>query len=389
MPAPPRAGLASLYLHVPFCEVLCPFCSFHRVPYRTELSRRYFVALRAELRRYHQAGFTFSGLYVGGGTPTVAPEELLETLALARELFALENISVETNPKDLRPDLLAQLAAAGVNRLSVGVQSFDDRLLREMGRFEKYGSSREIVERLEAAAPYFATLNVDLIFNLPHQDPAVLERDLEIVQGLKANQVSLYPLMTSRSTARKMSLTVGLPEQGRLRANYELILQRLRPAFQPQSGWCFSRSGGALDEYIVDAEDYVGLGSGAFSYVDGTMYASTFSIEAYIERLGRGALGITGCRPLSFAEQMKQTFLMRLFGLRLDKGWTRRRYGPAFERELWPIVTAFKALGAVREDATSYRLTDRGLYYWVLMMSAFFESVNELREQMRVRGQGE
>lgn len=385
MPAAPVGRPVSLYLHVPFCEVLCPFCSFHRVQYRRETARRYFSALRTELRRYHQAGFVFSTVYVGGGTPTVAPDELVETLQLIRSLFPVKDLSVETNPKDLRPEVMAPLRAVGVNRLSVGVQSFDDRLLREMGRFEKYGSSREILEHLEAAAPLFPTLNLDLIYNLPHQDQASLERDLELVLGLSANQVSLYPLMTTPSTTRKLSQTLGAPDPRGVRGKYQTILARLRPSFTPQSGWCFSRGAGAIDEYIVEAEDYVGLGSGAFSYVDGTLYATTFSINAYIDRIGRGLTGISGSRPLSVREQMKQTFLMRLFGLKLDKAWVRARYGARFERELWPTLTAFELVGALEEDATAWRLTDDGLATWVLMMSSFFESVNAFREQMRSR----
>lgn len=170
-----------------------------------------------------------------------------------------------------------------------------------------------------------------------------------------------------------------------MRGKYQTILARLRPSFTPQSGWCFSRGAGAIDEYIVEAEDYVGLGSGAFSYVDGTLYATTFSINAYIDRIGRGLTGISGSRPLSVREQMKQTFLMRLFGLKLDKAWVRARYGARFERELWPTLTAFELVGALEEDATAWRLTDDGLATWVLMMSSFFESVNAFREQMRSR----
>ena len=374
MPAAPQGRAVSLYLHVPFCEVLCPFCSFHRVQYRRETARRYFQALRTEIRRYAEAGFTFSNVYVGGGTPTVDPDELVETLHLIRELFQVKDISVETNPKDLRPEVVAQLKEAGVNRLSVGVQSFDDRLLKEMERFEKYGSSQEIIEHLEAAAPHFATLNVDMIYNLPHQDQASLERDLDVVLGLKANQVSLYPLMSTKSTSLKMNKTMGTPDPALVRGYYETILRKLRPAFAPQSGWCFSRNAGAIDEYIVEAEDYDGLGSGAFSYVDGTMYATTFSIHSYVDRINNGLTGITGRRPLSPSEQIKQSFLMRLFGLKLDKAWARGQYGAAFE-----------TIGAIEEDDTCWRLTDRGMYDWVLMMSAFFESVNAFREQMRSR----
>ncbi|HXQ63993.1 MAG TPA: radical SAM protein, partial [Steroidobacteraceae bacterium] len=127
MPEPP-AQPVFLYLHVPFCEVLCPFCTFHRVRYESGKARAYFAALRGEIRLFHARGFRFSGVYVGGGTPTVEPGELVETLDLIAGFGHLDEVSVETNPGDLVPGVLDRLVAAGVRRLSVGVQSFDDGL---------------------------------------------------------------------------------------------------------------------------------------------------------------------------------------------------------------------------------------------------------------------
>ena len=91
-------------MHVPFCEVLCPFCSFHRVRYNESKTARYFEALRREIRLYHEAGFRFSDVYVGGGTPTVNADELLATLELVRDLSPVRTISIETNPNHLEPD---------------------------------------------------------------------------------------------------------------------------------------------------------------------------------------------------------------------------------------------------------------------------------------------
>src|SRR5688572_24274461 len=134
-PPVPSAGTGCLYLHIPFCEKLCPFCSFHRVQHRHAQAQSYFHSLREEVRRYHESGFRFSSAYFGGGTPTTEPEELVEAIRLVRELFGTRDISVETNPKDLQPEILESLRDAGVTRLSVGVQSFDDRLLKEMERY--------------------------------------------------------------------------------------------------------------------------------------------------------------------------------------------------------------------------------------------------------------
>jgi menaquinone C8-methyltransferase len=215
-----------------------------------------------------------------------------------RSYGPLDEVSVETNPKDLQPHVLEMLVQAGVQRLSIGVQSFDDGLLREMDRYEKYGSSEEIRERIALAAPLFRTVNIDMIFNLSHQTPAMLDADIDAVLATPANQVSFYPLMTSPNIERKMGKAMGLPDRGRMQRYYRRLLQRLRPEFTASSAWCFNRGGTGIDEYVVSSPEYVGLGSGAFGYLDGRLYASTFSLRSYVECIDRGRPGITGERLL-------------------------------------------------------------------------------------------
>lgn len=380
--APPQPVF--LYLHVPFCEVLCPYCTFHRVRFEEGRARRYFGALRREIRRYHDRGFRFDGLYVGGGTPTVQPGELVETIGLVRSLNpALREVSVETNPKDLRPAVLDALAGAGVQRLSVGVQTFDDRLLREMLRLEKYGSRAEILEHLDAAAGRFRTLNVDMIWDLPHQTPGMLAADLDCVLASPADQASFYPLMVSSSTRRRIARTLGVREGARMRSYYDLIVERMQPAFTATSAWCFTRGGQGIDEYIVNAPRYVGLGSGAFSYLDGRMYATTFSVQAYVERIERGLDGVTGQRDLSWRDALRYELLVGLMGLRLARERVRARHGERFEQALRAELLALRLAGAIEDDGVAWSLTARGRYLWVRAMGAFFESVDEFREAMR------
>ncbi len=383
---PPQPELAPyLYVHIPFCEVLCPFCSFHRVQHCAAQARRYFAALRQEIRLYAAAGYRFSGVYFGGGTPTIDPPELLETIALVRRLFPVGEVSVETNPRDLKPELIAALRAAGVTRLSVGVQSFDDGLLKEMGRHDQYGSGAEIRERLRAAAGHFPTLNVDLIFNQPHQTLASLQRDLAIFRTLGANQISLYPLMTSPTVLHRMAKTMGRPDRRRLRNFYQTILRELAPDFAPSSAWCFTKAGQGSDEYLVASENYVGVGSGAFSYLDGTLYSTSFSLQAYGERLRAGLTGITTRHQLGETDRMRYTLLIKMFGLGLDRAWAEARYGRRFFRQLWGELRTLEVLGAATRDAHGWRLTGRGMFWLMLMMSEFFESVNAYRDAMRQR----
>lgn len=382
MPEPPAAP-CQLYVHVPFCEVLCPFCSFHRVRFNASKSRRYFDALRREIALYHDAGFRFCDVYVGGGTPTVDADELIETLAAVRARSPVRSISVETNPNHLQPELMRRLRDAGVTRLSVGVQSFDDGLLAGMDRLEKYGHAGQIRERLAAAQGIFPTLNVDMIFNLSGQTLPMLDHDLDVLQALGADQVSFYPLMTAPSARHAMQKSMGLSDARLRHPMYERILDRMLPGYRAASAWCFSRGEGMFDEYIIEQDDYVGVGSGAFSYVGGAMYSTTFSLQHYCRRVEGGHNGITQRRSLSLKERMRYDFLVRLFGGTLDRAYIERRWGRAFAVRMAPELLAMQLLGATRHDADGIRLTRRGMYCWMLMMAEFFNAVNDVRERMR------
>jgi len=372
-----------LYIHVPFCESLCPFCSFHRVRMNKERAHQYFTALNRQLHACKSAGFSFSDVYVGGGTPTVLPEALAGTLELTRELFNVSGISVETNPNHLQPRILDLLQSAGVTRLSVGVQSLDDRLLQEMERFAPYGSSANILQHLQVAQGRFATLNVDLIFNFPHQSFSSISRDLRLLTALGVDQISCYPLMPSDTTHHTMDRQIGHVGFAREREYYERIRDILMPDYQPGSAWCFSRKAGAIDEYIVDHDEYLGIGSGAFTYLDGSIYSSTFSINHYLDLAGQGQSALTAARKLNRREQVQYDFLMRLFGMRMDKTAMAAKYGPGWRRCVRRELLLFRWLGALHESGTEVRLGREGMYYWVLMMRELFIGVNNFRAQMR------
>ena len=131
-----------------------------------------------------------------------------QTIDLARELFGVDEVSCETNPNHLNPEIV-DLLKDRVQRLSVGVQSFDDGLLKQMNRYEKFGSGASILESIRRAAPYFKSLNVDMIFNFPSQTPQILRDDIRAVIESGAQQVTFYPLMSSPSVKRSMSNSVG------------------------------------------------------------------------------------------------------------------------------------------------------------------------------------
>jgi len=381
---PPQDRKYLLYVHIPFCTVLCPFCSFHRVKLEQEKAINYFRALREEIRRLHQRGYDFSSVYVGGGTPTVMLHEMAEVMDLIRSLFSVRQISIETNPDDLNDEMMSLIKAAGVNRLSVGIQSFDDRLLKEMGRYDKYGSGAQIIERLQEARGRFDTLNADMIFNIPHQSRSSLQRDIQILtESIGVAQATFYPLMESNSTKRAMSMKMGQITYQREKDFYQLIVEGMRSDYQRSTAWCFSRTDAMIDEYIVEEDEYVAVGSGAFSYLNGVAYSSTFSINRYIDFIDSNRVAITAKRSFGLCERMRYDLMMVLFGLRMDKRVMHQRYGKQSLRVLWKEILGLRLAGAIKDHGDYYQLTEKGMYYWVVMMREFFIGVNNFREQMR------
>jgi coproporphyrinogen III oxidase-like Fe-S oxidoreductase len=388
MPQPKAGRKYMLYLHVPFCERLCPYCSFNRFVFQAPRTKAYYQRLRREMQMTADLGYDFSSLYLGGGTPTVMIDEVCETIDLARELFSIREVSCETNPDHLKPEALKKLQGR-VQRLSVGMQSFDNNLLVQMNRFDKYGSGEENLKRLQEINGMFPTLNADMIFNFPSQTEAMVRGDVEILLESGVNQVTFYPLMTAPSVARTLALTIGTVTHGNEYPFYRIIDEQLRPAFHPVSAWCYSKDGeGMIDEYIVDHEEYVGLGSGSFSYLDGGLYVNTFSIKDYAQRIDSGQLSVLKYRRFSKVERMRYRFLMDLFGGQLDRRQFRADFGLPIEAGL-PAEMAFMRLSGAfaGHNGTGEELltlTSTGRYLLVVMMREFFSSMDKVREQARM-----
>ena len=386
LPAPVPGHGYVLYAHVPFCERLCTYCSFNRFLYKEDRAREYFRLLRAEMHLAADLGYDFASLYIGGGTPTILLDELAETIDVARALFpGIREVSAETSPNHLGPDLISVLDGR-VQRLSCGVQSFDDRLLRQMDRYGKYGTGEEVFERIAAMAGKFPSFNVDMIFNFPSQTEDILLRDIELVRQTGANQTTFYPLMASPLRRRELAQTVGTIDFDREATYYRLITDALAPEFVPASAWTFSQDRDAMiDEYIVDYPEYVGVGSGALSFLDGTIYGNTFSLAEYGARVDSGRMGVVkrGDRYGFFA-QMRYRFVTDLFGLRLDKARFKRDFGISVGIGLGAEIAFMTAFGGIATNTRKeITLTEKGRYLLLVMMRETLATSNDARDKAR------
>ena len=425
VPAPKPGQKYMLYMHVPFCERLCPYCSFNRFPFAEERAVPYFASMRKEIMMLKDLGYDFESLYVGGGTPTIMIDELCDTIDLAKETFSIKEVSSETNPNHLIPSYLDKLQGR-VQRLSVGVQSFDDGLLKQMDRYDKYGSGAEILDRIGEASPYFTSLNVDMIFNFPAQTEDILINDIECVVESGTSQTTFYPLMASPSVARQLARTVGKVDYTRERTYYQIIDELLAggadPLFDHGSAWTFNKRDteasptchpersaqrgvegspaasadepasppAMIDEYVVDYEEYPAIGSGGITYLGENLYVNTFSVNDYNAAIAQGRMSLMGKTTFSKHDRMRYRFMMQLFGLRLDKRQFEQDFGCTVEAGL-PVEMAFmKASGAFERDTRDeLTLTPKGRYLMVVMMRQFFIGVNNLRDQARAALVGE
>lgn len=384
VPSPER-GNPALYIHIPFCKQLCPYCSFNRFLYHEDKVRRYFRSLRKELDFYLERGFRFSSFYFGGGTPTVQMDELISFFDYLHARLPVEEISLETNPRDITPENVKILKDLGVKRLSMGVQSFDDGMLRAMGRFSHTGA--EAVEKVRLAQGQFDTFNIDLLYNFPSQSLEQFHRDILWVKELGVDQVTFYPLMPAPKKRELMERRFSRVDTARERRFYDLILEEIyHDGYHPSTVWCFSRGERMIDEYIIDYEDYIAIGSGSVGLYEGLFYVNSFSLKNYDQMVSEGRLPIVMSRILPRRDLLRYYLLTKLFGMKIDKETHRRRFGRGIYRDLGLDLALFRLLGIVKEDERWVRVTERGMYFVSGMMREFFTALNRLREYCMVGG---
>jgi menaquinone C8-methyltransferase len=383
-PAPPpgKAGQndwASLYVHIPFCRTLCPFCCFNRYLYDEKKARQYFANLKKEVEMYAARGFKFSDVYFGGGTPTVIMDELLSFLDFLKKQFKINQISIETTPREVDGEILAALQKAGVNRLSIGVQSFDNDLVRAMGRL--VGTGEEAVEKLKMAQGKFDTVNADFIFNFPTQTIAQFEKDIAIFKSLGLDQATFYPLMPSPHKKTKLERKFSRVDTAREKEFYDIILREMAGAgYKASTAWCFSKGKRIIDEYIIDYDDYVGVGAGSVGFLNSDFFVNTFSLERYDELIAAGKLPLVSWRRLSEREHLRYYMLTKLFGMALDPERFKKRFTGSVNGKLrWDM--AFFCMAGLVKGNQSIEVTRKGMYTVCTMQKEFFAALNTLREQ--------
>ncbi|WP_428739236.1 coproporphyrinogen III oxidase family protein [Sulfurimonas sp.] len=357
-----------LYIHIPFCHTLCPYCSFHKFPFDEQSALKYFELLHKEIRLVHQLGYKFDSIYFGGGTTTILPQKLLETIQLAKSLFDIKEISCESDPLHIA-DINIPEFHKEIDRLSIGIQSFNNEYLIQMGRHHKFGSAQEQFEKVKAILEDFAIVNVDIIYNYPSQSEAQIHEEIDQILKLRPKQVTFYPLMYAPNIQEHLSKEWGELNDKKEQKLYEIIQKRMGKAYTQRSSWAWSLEGDdIIDEYVIERSEYVGVGSGAFSFIGDTLYANTFSLPKYAELLKQEKLPIT--HAVSFPKRAIAEYRMvtELFGLHASSKH------PKIEQFL------LKRLGVYDTEGN---VSQKGSYLMSVMMREFYNGMDYVRETMR------
>ncbi len=379
----PSAGKKyMLYMHIPFCHTLCPYCSFHKYLYDGSLADAYFTALRTELEIIKARGFDFDEMVVGGGTTLINEPQLIKTLELCKKLFSIQSISCETDPNHIEPAILADFRGL-ITRLSCGVQSFDDDILRKIARYEKFGSGAILAQKLQKANGILPILSIDLIFNFPNQREETLRNDLKMAKSIAPQQITTYPLMQSNLTKNHIKNALGKADTDNEYAFYRVICEEFRDYAQ-NNAWSFGIGDCTLnDEYVSTHHQYLGVGSGAFSFIDNALFINAFNLADYCEGIkSRGSANIA---RVDFTKRdiLRYLFLSELFAGNIDTEAFLRANGYDLQKELWAEILGLKLSGAITQRGKTLYCTDFGRYLCVLLMKDFYAGMDIVRAVFR------
>ena len=360
----------SIYIHVPFCVRKCEYCDFYSL---CDLSLRedYVEALIAQIKDFRSAAKNklVDTIYFGGGTPSLLTgEEILRILKTVRSVFRVSDeaeITMEANPGTLDPEKLSAYHAAGVNRLSLGLQSADPRELKRLGRIhtrEEFENSF-LLARLEG----FQNINVDIMYAIPNQTEQTLSATLDYVIALDPDHISFYGLKIEPETpfGRDENIEASLPVEDTQADMYLNSAQKLEEAgFLQYEISNFSKPGFECRHNVKNwkCQDYIGFGPAAHSLFEGTRFSYKKEIRSFIaDPLQRGNL-IDDFDEQTMEDIAKQ-FVMLGFRLRLgiDIEEYAARFNDDFEARYLEKMTPFIEKQYILPTKTGYRLSRQGL----------------------------
>ena len=358
----------SAYVHIPFCTQICYYCDFSKVFIKNQPVDSYLEHL---IEEYHSYDIQkLRTLYIGGGTPTAlsAPQLafLLEKLTDKLDLSYLEELTIEANPGDLDEEKIVVLKDSPVNRVSLGVQTFNDRMLKQIGRSHLEKDIYENIANLKKAG--FDNISIDLIYALPKQTMEDVKTNVAKAIALDIPHMSLYSLILENHTVFMNRIRRGklpLPKEDLEAEMFEYIIAELEKAgFEHYEISNFSKPGFESRHNLMywDNAEYYGIGAGASGYVDGVRYKNHGPIRHYLQAVEAGNARVQE-EVLTLKEKMEEEMFL---GLRKKTGVSKKhfeeKFGISFEDQYGAVVSELTEQGLLVPDKDIVRMTKQGLF---------------------------
>lgn len=361
----------SIYIHIPFCVKKCKYCNFNSYENMLDSQNDYLVALSREIVKYAPVGedCTVTTVFIGGGTPSLLQNGAISTiLSCVKQNFNLSKnveITIEANPNSITLEKAYEWKNAGVNRVSVGLQSCKNNLLRLIGRVHNKTDYIRAMDILHTAG--FENINTDIMIGLPAQKQSDVRSTLYQVLKLGSTHVSAYSLILEEDTPLYDEVEKGLvklPKEEKTIAMYDYVHKFLaKNGLYRYEVSNFARPGKECRHNLNcwDMKEYLGFGAGAHSYFDGTRYSNYDSIPDYIQGVKDGS-AVETREKLSRAEQLEETIMLglrKVEGIKL--GYIKKHFSIDLRMTKDQAIEKYQNLGLIKMENDYLSVTDDGM----------------------------
>lgn len=366
--------MRGMYIHIPFCHQICHYCDFNKVFFDNQPVDEYIETIGQELQLMKEEGFQFSKLetvFIGGGTPTSlsAPqlERLLAIIGQYVEISSLREFTTEANPDELTTEKLIALKQGGINRLSIGVQSFDEALLKKIGRTHNAEDPVRVIE--EARKIGFTNISIDLIYGLPGQTIEQWQQTLDQAFALDLEHYSGYSLIVEPKTVFYNLMNKGklpLPGEDAEAEMLKMLMVQMENVGHAQYEISnFAKPGYESIHNLLywQNEAYAGVGAGAHGYVNGERYSNIGPIKHYMAALEEGKRPVYQTHTVTEVEAMEEEMFL---GLRKKSGVSATHFEEKFGRSLEEVygetLQSLIEKGLLEKKNDVFKLTEIGLF---------------------------
>lgn len=372
-----------LYIHIPFCMDKCFYCDFATMPYQDKRIPEYFELLEKEIDMYRDLGeeFIIDSIYIGGGTPTyvdsVYIKKILERIRTIFKIDENAEITIEGNPKTINKTKVQSYKSVGINRISLGVQSFNDNLVEKLGRYHRLN---DVIEDINLLREYdFNNINLDLMFSIPDQSIEDIKYDIEIIKKIKPEHISWYSLIIEENTKFNRLYKQGLikPMDDDLEQEaYLYIIDELKKIglnHYEISNFAFKNYESYHNKKYWNCDNYLGLGLSAAGYIRDLRYVNHSNWKKYKESIINGKLPINSREILTKEDKIFEYIIMRL-RLRdgLNLSYIQNIYNYDFYNENLDLIESYIKNNLMEIRDGFLKFTSEGFY----ISNNFFVNMN-------------